>query len=335
MPLYPKPKPPPVVAAPTPIQAEQVVQLSPVPQKEIAMSEQEAMIPVPQSQLAQMQAQLAELQASNNAARLETEAAKSLAMIKAGQGEAVLKETTARVNEANRRAARYAASSELSRALASHPLGIGAAEQLGTLFADEVVAESTGDSFSVRSKDYKSVPDFVAAKLADPSYAHFLASKPGSPPVNRPAPGNPAIPTTTEPPTTFGEAIVMDAQAKRAADAANAKPATLDMASGMGLPRSKVLTLTDMTRMMTGRGVSLPLTGSPSCAPFPFFITTETIAMSTATLSRKNSTTTDPQEAIVPETVTKPATAAHQFEIVHRNVLLCDSKKLSPFAANT
>jgi hypothetical protein len=227
MPVYPKPPAP--VTAP----AQPIVPQVPVPSpKEITMSETVA---IPAAQLSQLQSQLAELQAANTAARQEAEAAKTRELIKSGAADSVIRQHQAELAEAKTRAAKFAASSALSQALASHPLDVGSAEQLSTLFANDIQADPSGDgSFTCRSKDYRTVQDFVASKLAHEDYAHFLAKRPpASPSVNRPSPTTPELPTE---PQTFGQFAIMahlDRQAKR--DAAAPTDPRIDPSKPLGL----------------------------------------------------------------------------------------------------
>lgn len=130
---------------------------------------------IPVAELTAMQNRLAELEGANAIARSEAEAARARELIRAGQGDAVLKEHSTRLQEAERRASTYACSTELSKALAGHSLVPGGLEQVHALLADQVVADQTTSGYQVRSRDYRPVADLVKTKLSDPSFAHFLA----------------------------------------------------------------------------------------------------------------------------------------------------------------
>ena len=79
------------------------------------------------------------------------------------------------------RAKRYAIDGELARALSSQPLVAGGAEQLTQLFRDHFIVEPHGNSFAVRTQDFKSPGDYIGAMLGRPEYAHFLrAANPNS-----------------------------------------------------------------------------------------------------------------------------------------------------------
>src|SRR4029077_13888860 len=78
------------------------------------------------------------------------------------------------------RAKRFALDAELSKALASQPLVPGGADQLARLLRSDFAVEAHGESYAVRSNDFRNVSDYVNAQLARPEYAHFIrASNPG------------------------------------------------------------------------------------------------------------------------------------------------------------
>jgi hypothetical protein len=96
------------------------------------------------------------------------------------QAETALTAERERLKQVEDRARRYALDGELARALAGHPLVVGGAEQLTKLIRHEFTVEGQGETFVVRSADFRAVPDYVAAVLARPEYAHFLrAQNPG------------------------------------------------------------------------------------------------------------------------------------------------------------
>jgi hypothetical protein len=101
----------------------------------------------------------------------------------------------------------YALSGELSRALAAHDLVPDGTTQLTELWKNQFIAERQGDSFVVRTPTFQSVQDFVKAKLAEPSYAHF---KKASTPGGAGAPGAQATTPTPSPTPTAANTILTD-----------------------------------------------------------------------------------------------------------------------------
>jgi hypothetical protein len=75
------------------------------------------------------------------------------------------------------RAKRYALEGELARALASQPLVNGGAEQLTKLLADQFTVEAQGNTFTVRSSDFRPVGEYIGAMLGRPEYSHFLRAQ--------------------------------------------------------------------------------------------------------------------------------------------------------------
>jgi hypothetical protein len=185
---------------------------------------------IPAAELTAMQNKIAQLESASAAARAEADAARSRELIKSGQGEAVLRENAARVAAATDRAAKFAVSSELARALATQPIIPNAAPQLEALLSNELVADQAGDSFNVRTRDFRSVSDFVAAKLASPDFVHFRSDRQAA------APSSPATPNSQPPatPRTAGEFFVAEAQANLASPA-QADPSR-DLSQPFGLP---------------------------------------------------------------------------------------------------
>ena len=68
-------------------------------------------------------------------------------------------------------------SRELTAALAGHALVKGAADQLARLWADEFEVIELGDRYQVRSRDLKSVKDWIAERLGSEEYAHFVRAE--------------------------------------------------------------------------------------------------------------------------------------------------------------
>jgi hypothetical protein len=178
------------------------------------------LVSIPADVLANLQNTAAQAQAAIAAREADARAADARLMVSRGESDALIRQTQAEVSKAKDAASRYAARASLTAELAGHQLGVGAAEQLGTLLGDQVVADIGPDgSFNVRSKDFRSVKDFVASTLANPTYQHFLAnsggqSAPASTPVNPAAPAQPAQP---QEPKNLGEALIMRAAMERQA----------------------------------------------------------------------------------------------------------------------
>jgi hypothetical protein len=117
------------------------------------------------------------------------------------------------------RAKRYALDGELARVLGSQSLVTGGAEQLTALLRDQFVVEPQGNSFAVRTQDFRSVGDFIGAQLGRPEFAHFLrAQNPnggtGSAGTQSVQTGTPAPPA--EAPATFSDAVIMQSRAAQA-----------------------------------------------------------------------------------------------------------------------
>ena len=122
------------------------------------------------------------------------------------------------------RAKRYALEGELARVLGSQPLVPGGAEQLTHLLRDHFVVEHSGNSFQVRTQDFRTVGDYIGAMLGRSEFAHFLrAQNPagGTGGVGaQSAPSSPANPASPDEPKNFSEAVLMQyaATAKQSAD---------------------------------------------------------------------------------------------------------------------
>jgi hypothetical protein len=200
------------------------------------------LVSVPADTLAALQSRAAQAEAAIAAREAESRAADARLMVSRGESEALVRQTQAEVNKAKESAARYASRAALTAELAGHQLGIGAAEQLGTLLGDQVVADIGADgSFNVRSKDFRSVKDFVSSTLANPDYKHFLAHGQPAAPATTPAnptatPGAPAQPIDPAQVKvdTIGEAIVMRAQMERTKAVADNRNGITDPSVGFG-----------------------------------------------------------------------------------------------------
>ena len=188
---------------------------------------------IPDEDLSRMQNRLAELEAFTAQREAAEQAAKARLMLQQGQHEALLATHRQQLDEANKRAAKYAVSTELTRALVAHPLIPRAAEQLHALLEDECVADPSLDGgFTVRSKTYESIDKFVASRLEHPHFQHFLRAN------NRPAAPASHLPQAqTTAPTNVTEAILADHK-ERLAAMPTSDP-RLDMKQAMGLRKRK------------------------------------------------------------------------------------------------
>lgn len=183
------------------------------------------MINLPVAEFQQLQAQKAEFEKLTAARELEAASANARLAISRGEVDNVVRQTRQEVAEANAKAARFAAKSELATALAGHQLNNGAAEQLGVILGSQISGElATDGTFIARTPTFQSVKDFVAAKLQDESFRHFLAS---GQPANRPAtlghPAQPGTPAAMPEPANLGQAVVLRAQMEREARANQGK----------------------------------------------------------------------------------------------------------------
>jgi hypothetical protein len=116
-------------------------------------------------------------------------------------------------SQTEERAKHYALDGELARALGSQPLVPGGAEQLTHLLRDHFVVEQAGNSFQVRTQDFRSVGDYIGAMLGRPEYAHFLRAQNPVGGVGgvggQSAPTSPANPAAPVEPKNFSEAVLM------------------------------------------------------------------------------------------------------------------------------
>jgi hypothetical protein len=192
---------------------------------------------VPVSQLqnyAKIQSELAEIQTARQRDREEAERRNAERMMREGELEKGMEkmknshvEQLAAKDKAFKemefRAQRWALQSELARALSSQELVTGGADQLAKLWAHEFQVDNSGDGYSVRTADFKSVIEYVAENLKRPEYQHFVKAKNpagGTGHESSPsyaAPTTPAAPAPVAAPKTLGEAILLDAQNKATA----------------------------------------------------------------------------------------------------------------------
>ena len=127
------------------------------------------------------------------------------------EGQRALEAERVQRAQAEERAKRYALDGELARALGSQPLVDGGAEQLTQLLRDHFVVEPKGNTFHVRTQDFKSVGDYIGAMLGRSEFAHFLRAQnagggSGSRGGALSAPTSPANPTALIEPRNFSEA---------------------------------------------------------------------------------------------------------------------------------
>jgi len=244
MPLDPTP-------TPTPTPAPAVVSDAPPP---AATPGAPAIVPIPQDELDSLKASAARLAQLEAEGRQRDEAATAeriKMMTEKGQVEAALntiqQESAARLRaesdarlRTEERAKKYALDNELTRALSSHPLLPGSAEQLTAILRSQLQVEAQGDSYVVRTPAFVPAADHVSATLAKPEFAHFLrpqgAGGAGAGGANA-APTPAANPTPAPQPKNFGEAIIL--QMAEIAKAKSAVDARYDMKQGFGLGAAK------------------------------------------------------------------------------------------------
>jgi hypothetical protein len=129
------------------------------------------------------------------------------------EGQRALEAERVQRAQTEERAKRYALDGELARVLSSQPLVAGGAEQLTQLLRDHFVVEPHGNSFHVRTQDFKSVGNYIGAMLGRPEYAHFLRAQNSGGGAGGggglSAPTSPAIPAAPVEPKNFSEAVIM------------------------------------------------------------------------------------------------------------------------------
>jgi hypothetical protein len=218
-------------------------------------------VPIPKAMYDEFvgyKATVAKLEADRQAAEVAKKEAELKAQIEKGQIQEVLAgikkqaEDTANSERAQRaaiekRAEKFALSSQLATALASQNLVPGAAPQLSTLWQNEFVVEAAGDSYAVRTPSFQSLTDFVATKLASPEYAHFVRSTTsGGTGAGHAASQAAPTPSQTPPPAppqpkNFGEAIVMQLKQDGMAGAAGSRDPRENPRLAMGLTRRSLV----------------------------------------------------------------------------------------------
>lgn len=196
--------------------------------------------------------ELLERQSTENQVRIQAEAN---ARIEAEQRrlkafeEQAARERTEResaLRETQQRAQRYALDGELSRALASHNLVDGAAEELTQLLRPQLAAQPEGESFVVRTATGQTAADLVTQYLQRRS--HFLrAQNPqggtgGVPPTSQtpPAPANPnpaADPAQPPPGLNLGQTLAWMGEQGMIRQTAQPEHARTDVTKKFGFSR--------------------------------------------------------------------------------------------------
>lgn len=141
-----------------------------------------------------------------------------------------------RAKAVEHRAKKYTLERDLSQALAGHNLVPGGAQQLAALWANELNVIEDGEAYATRSGDGKSVADFVAARLAQQEYSHFIRATVGQGGTLGGRGSSSVTPTTTPPPeipvpANMGEAALLHQKYNATAVAYSAT----DMSKGFGL----------------------------------------------------------------------------------------------------
>jgi hypothetical protein len=226
--------------SPTPTPTQTVVTPTPTPVASVTIPlEQHAEFTQLKARLAQLEAQ--EEQRKATAQDLEIQALKvkghydKAAELTTKNYEAQLATERQRLKDNVERTRRFALDGELARELASRNLVDGGAAQLTKLIRDEFVVEDVGDTFAVKSKDFKPVGEWIGAMLGRPENAHWLkpqnpAGGTGGGTGTQTGPTSPVNPGA-EGPKNLTEAVML----QMAATARNAKDPRLDRTQSMGL----------------------------------------------------------------------------------------------------
>jgi hypothetical protein len=195
-----------------------------------------------------LQARIAELEAENT--RREAAAREEQVRLLTQKGEAEnavktlreqkdqeLASERSKLTLIEERAKRYALEGELSRALAAQPLvSSAAAQQLASLFRGELQVHAEGDGFVVRTPTFQTAADFIAERLKQPEFAHFVraGSQGGTGGQTTQATTTPSpTPSPTPVPKTMSEAVILQ---MKSLQSQQGNPQE-DMTRGFGLRR--------------------------------------------------------------------------------------------------
>jgi len=117
------------------------------------------------------------------------------------------------------RVKKYVTDSHLAMAMNGYEFtSPAAAQQFANLIRNELIAESQGDSYVVRTPTFESPAQLVAAKRQHPDYLHFFKASTQGGTANGPSsaavqPPEPKAPEPPPQPKNFGEAIMFDIRA--------------------------------------------------------------------------------------------------------------------------
>lgn len=152
-------------------------------------------------------------------------------LLKRGEYERIIKDRDAenvklseKARDAEERAKRTTRDRELALALGAQNLRPGAAKHLTKLLADDLEAVPNADGgYEVRSKDRRSVADFIADTLKSPEYDSFVASSaaPGAGAVGSRSAPTPAPVEAAVEPKNLGAALLDYWKNRQAAPNAN------------------------------------------------------------------------------------------------------------------
>jgi hypothetical protein len=204
-------------------------------------------ISIPVAQLQQLQGRLATLEANQAAEASARQAAEASAAIARGESAAVVRSYQEKLQAAEQEARTSAATADLRKALAAHPLRDSyAIEHVTSLLADEITSDrDSSGRLTTRSKDFRPIDAFVTEKLSSPQYAHFLAPRNPSAPAGQPQSGTAplaarAIPED-DPNAALGVRIMNHAlramEAKKADAVANDPRTNMSVTFGLGRKR--------------------------------------------------------------------------------------------------
>lgn len=140
--------------------------------------------PALMQEIATLRSQVRELTAQDAERKATEQKAEDERRRKAGEFDQILKDrdekaaaAERKATEATERARSYARNEALAKALSSHNLREGSADDLMELWSKEFTAEPVGDSWRVIAKDGRSVADVIGERLKSDRYANHLKAE--------------------------------------------------------------------------------------------------------------------------------------------------------------
>jgi hypothetical protein len=191
------------------------------------------------NELSGLQNRLAALESEKAAQAAAAAEANARALLARGEVDAVVSQHRSEREALEKRGQQTAVISELTRALSAHSLQPAAMGQLQQLLRDDLVAETSQDGgYRVRTRDYKSVDEFVQNRLGDPAWRHFLRGNGNAPTSAPPQAANAGIAGLPAEPRNLGEACILKHQLNEQAlaEKRGGRAANSDMSQAFGLP---------------------------------------------------------------------------------------------------